>query len=62
MYSNKWERYIYEGGEMPTMDWPELPMPDCVLVVDKQTGCMFVGSKLIHSQDCKCDEDERQDA
>jgi len=30
---------------------------DGILVVDKQSGCHFIDTQLIHTDSCKCDED-----
>lgn len=61
--STSWDEWLFFGGEMPSLldGRPDVPLPDSVLIVDRETGCAFFGEKLIHTDKCKCDEDDRQE-
>lgn len=60
--SNDWENWIINGGPMPVLDLPELDLPDVftdtLLVVNRETGCHWLGMQLFHSETCMCGDTE----
>lgn len=44
-------------GSLDNIDENSKPVEPTVLVIDKNTGCHFFGYKLIHTDECRCDED-----
>lgn len=48
--------WLVFGGKSPLPLWPDIAKSDTVLVIDRTTGCHFVGSKLIHTEQCMCGE------